>query len=155
MFSPRVLPILPIASLFLPKIEKYSNSLYHQAFRDFQCRRALKPLILCGFLSSRDFWHNLLSSLKVGITTPTRNQFGSNPTWVRIPPAAPESHSLLRVAFFMPFSEEIASRFSFAFIIIIRYNKRTIPPYDLKRSSSPYKKYCSEFFERCVPIRSQ
>ena len=93
-FSPRVLPVLPTASLFLSKIGIYSNSLCCLTFQDFRCTKGLKPLILCGFLSSRDFSENLFSSLKVGITTPTRNQFGSNPTWVRIPPAAPRRSKL-------------------------------------------------------------
>ena len=73
-FSPRVLPVLPTASLFLPKIGIYSNSLCCLTFQDFRCTKGLKPLILCGFLSSRDFSENLFSSLKVGITTPTRNR---------------------------------------------------------------------------------
>ena len=93
-FSPRVLPVLPTASLFLPKIGIYSNSLYCLTFQDFRCIKGLKPLILCGFLSSRDFSENLFSSLKVGITTPTRNQFAGNCTWVRIPPAAPRRSKL-------------------------------------------------------------
>ena len=77
-FSPRVLPVLPTASLFLPKIGIYSNSLCCLTFQDFRCTKGLKPLILCGFLSSRDFSENLFSSLKVGITTPTRNQLTGN-----------------------------------------------------------------------------
>ena len=103
-FSPRVLPVLPTASLFLPKIGIYSNSLCCLTFQDFRCTKGLKPLILCGFLSSRDFSENLFSSLKVGITTPTRNQVAFTGSWVRIPPLPPSKNPVtMRVSGFFFF----------------------------------------------------
>lgn len=66
-------------------------------------KRKPKSAVYRSFWASVVYFHLRLISTKSHKREMTRNQFGSNPTWVRIPPAAPESHSLLRVAFFMPF----------------------------------------------------
>lgn len=66
-------------------------------------KRKPKSAVYRSFWASVVYFHLRLISTKSHKREMTRNQFGSNPTWVRIPPAAPESHSLLRVAFFMLF----------------------------------------------------
>ena len=50
-----------------------------------------------GVLFGADVAKNIRSGIEVVITGLTRNQFGSNPTRVRIPPAAPKKFSLQAV----------------------------------------------------------
>ena len=50
-----------------------------------------------GVLFEADVAKNIRSGIEVVITGLTRNQFGSNPTRVRIPPAAPKKFSLQAV----------------------------------------------------------
>ena len=60
-----------------------------------------KAAALCGGL----IVFRICSGIEAVITGLTRNQFGSNPTWVRIPPAAPTKTPLLstkiKVGFFL------------------------------------------------------
>ena len=77
---------------------------------------SISSLLFPGYFLRADVAKNTRSGIEVVITGLTRNQFGSNPTRVRIPPAAPTcvdkkdagEKSALRCGFFSSFALAIA-----------------------------------------------
>lgn len=89
-FSPSSPHLLP-NGLFSPQNQISFELLALSGRSGFSTFKGGKMLIFQGFASSRIVREFPPFSFKVRIATLTRNQFGSNATWVRIPPSAPKA----------------------------------------------------------------
>ena len=89
-FSPSSPHLLP-NGLFSPQNRISFELLALSGLLGFSTFKGGKMLIFQGFANSRIVREFPPFSFKVRIATLTRNQFGSNATWVRIPPSAPEA----------------------------------------------------------------
>ena len=89
-FSPSSPHLLP-NGLFSPQNQISFELLALSGLSEFSTFKGGKMLIFQGFANSRIVREFPPFSFKVQIATLTRNQFGSNATWVRIPPSAPRA----------------------------------------------------------------
>ena len=89
-FSPSSPHLLP-NGLFSPQNRISFELLALSGLSGFSTFKGGKMLIFQGFANSRIVREFPPFSFKVRIATLTRNQFGSNATWVRIPPSAPKA----------------------------------------------------------------
>ena len=89
-FSPSSPHLLP-NGLFSPQNRISFELLALSGLLGFSTFKGGKMLIFQGFANSRIVREFPPFSFKVRIATLTRNQFGSNATWVRIPPSAPKA----------------------------------------------------------------
>ena len=89
-FSPSSPHLLP-NGLFSPQNRISFELLALSGLSGFSTFKGGKMLIFQGFANSRIVREFPPFSFKVLIATLTRNQFGSNATWVRIPPSAPKA----------------------------------------------------------------
>ena len=89
-FSPSSPHLLP-NGLFSPQNRISFELLALSGLLGFSTFKGGKMLIFQGFANSRIVREFPPFSFKVRIATLTRNQFGSNATWVRIPPSAPRT----------------------------------------------------------------
>ena len=78
--------------------------LFSQGFGDIIKRKILWFSLFPKHFLRAGVAENIRSGIEVVITGLTRNQFGSNPTRVRIPPAAPKNQSASGFAPFVDFS---------------------------------------------------
>ena len=89
-FSPSSPHLLP-NGLFSPQNQISFELLALSGLSGFSTFKGGKMLIFQGFANSCIVREFPPFSFKVRIATLTRNQFGSNATWVRIPPSAPKT----------------------------------------------------------------
>ena len=89
-FSPSSPHLLP-NGLFSPQNRISFELLALSGLSGFSTFEGGKMLIFQWFANSRIVREFPPFSFKVRIATLTRNQFGSNATWVRIPPSAPKA----------------------------------------------------------------
>ena len=89
-FSPSSPHLLP-NGLFSPQNRISFELIALSGLSGFSTFKGGKMLVFQGFANSRIVREFPPFSFKVRIATLTRNQFGSNATWVRIPPSAPKA----------------------------------------------------------------
>ena len=89
-FSPSSPHLLP-NGLFSPQNRISFELLALSGLSGFSTFKGGKMLFFQGFANSRIVREFPPFSFKILIATLTRNQFGSNATWVRIPPSAPKA----------------------------------------------------------------